>query len=586
MSNENKAKSWIYPSIRTISIIFLTIIIVVIIQNIIINVKTDKLLLSNKMNIKDDKFIDDTIALRSAIKQMNKQRISRTNSTFNYQNKTFETIIQCVGPLYNQSCLYKNLYYVNKTFMILAVKGRQLPNYSVRTNAFSLYDKTIKKREFKSYPDLEKFVLNLIDLKRVPSVTLYFGQLWHQNIGHALFDGLYPAYVALIRFSPRHLQPFRILTEIRNCKDCWSEDVYSRFSGLGIMKIAVLDEMSKQKWFLFDEIIMGSGKLCQRCVQSNLQLPGGVELDASRLFRDRMYQQHGLIQSTIRKNSSSEHRKSSDILQAYIIHNKRFTTNDRIEINDTMNELNNYTNFYLNKTIKKRKWPLIHVTYLHYNKIQGQDPNSFRINATPIDSRSPIYELIDNNFMTQLRTVRQMDIHITGPGTGQMYQTFLSDGSVTINVGGLKSKNKFTSYMEQHMTSGTPYIKGLYYPINKRSKGIKKDELIKLIRQAGQLILQGFSLPVNPRENLALDGQLFVEMCEKDKKFCSLVTDRSPNNTFACVDFWPEDFVHEHNQWKKGGYIRNGRRVTCPFNRSLFYELREKYGIKYKDPVD
>ena len=31
------------------------------------------------------------------------------------------------------------------------------------------------------------------------------------------------------------------------------------------------------------------------------------------------------------------------------------------------------------------------------------------------------------------------------------------------------------------------------------------------------LILQGFSLSVNPRQNLAVDGQLFVEMSEKDQ---------------------------------------------------------------------
>jgi hypothetical protein len=104
------------------------------------------------------------------------------------------------------------------------------------------------------------------------------------------------------------------------------------------------------------------------------------------------------------------------------------------------------------------------------------------------------------------------------------------------------------------MTSGTPYIKGLYYPINERTKGIKKDEVIKLIRQAGQLILQGFSLPVNPRENLASDGQLFVEMCEKDKTFCSLVTTRSPDRNFACLDLLVEDFVHEYRQWKIGGF--------------------------------
>ncbi|CAF4964411.1 unnamed protein product [Rotaria sp. Silwood1] len=179
-----------------------------------------------------------------------------------------------------------------------------------------------------------------------------------------------------------------------------------------------------------------------------------------------------------------------------------------------------------------------------------------------------------------------MDIHITGPGTGQMYQTFLSDGSVTINIGGIrpwgaeKTEKAYSSYLEQHMTSGTPYIKGLYYPINERPKGIKKDEIVKLIRQASQLILEGFSLPVNPRDNLAPDGQLFVEMCEKDKEFCSSVTTRTTDRDFTCLEFWIEDFVHEYRQWQLGGFVDNGRNLSCAFNRSLLHELRKKYGIK------
>jgi hypothetical protein len=34
-------------------------------------------------------------------------------------------------------------------------------------------------------------------------------------------------------------------------------------------------------------------------------------------------------------------------------------------------------------------------------------------------------------------------------------------------------------------------------------------------------------------------------MCEKDKIFCSLVTTRSPDRRFDCIDLWIEDFVHE-----------------------------------------
>ncbi|CAF1144011.1 unnamed protein product [Rotaria sordida] len=530
----------------------------------------------------------------SLLSKINKHALTITNSKFIHHNKTLETTIECVGSLYNQSCLYHNLYYVDSTFMILTVKGRDLPSYSVRIGAFILWPTTPHKRVFDSYSHLEKFVRNVIDPRIIPSVTLHFSQYWHDNIGHALFDGLYPAYVALTRFSPRHLHPFRILAGINNCNACWSEDIYSRFGGLGILKQSVLNKMSKGYWFMFEELVMGSGTLCQRCTQPNLQLPGGVELDGSRLFRDRIYQQHGLIHPIIRQKSSSEGRTSHDLLLAYIIDNKRFTSNDRKEIINAINEINNYTNSYLNKTknnTAKLQWPLVRVSYLFYKQVRAPNRSFIQINATQIDSRSPTYELIENNFIAQLKILRQMDIHITGPGTGQMYQTFLSDGSITINLGGIKPRGSentekaYSSYLEQYMTSGTPYIKGLYYPINERQKGIKKDEVIKLIRQASKLILEGFSLPVNAHDNLAPDGQLFVEMCEKDKEFCSQVTTRIPNTNFSCLDFWVEDFIHEHRQWQAGGFIDNGRNISCPFNHSLLHELREKYGIKHKNRI-
>ena len=76
---------------------------------------------------------------------------------------------------------------------------------------------------------------------------------------------------------------------------------------------------------MFEELVMGSGTMCQRCTQPNLQLAGGVELNASRLFRDRMYKQHGLIHPIVRYKSSSEGRTSRDLLLAYVIDNKRQT---------------------------------------------------------------------------------------------------------------------------------------------------------------------------------------------------------------------------------------------------------------------
>ncbi|CAF4450192.1 unnamed protein product, partial [Rotaria sp. Silwood2] len=539
----------------------MTFLIIAIWQNLISQKRDINSSHSNVLTVIDDQFNEQhssnvrnvknklisSISERSSLSEINKHTLSITDSTFIHRNKTLETTIQCVGSLYNQSCLYYNLYYVDGSFMILTVKGNYLPPYSVRTDAFILSHMTPNKRIFDSYSDLEKFVRTAIDTRIIPYVTVHFSQPWHDNIGHALFDGLYPAYVALIRFSPRHLHPFRILAGLGDCNVCWSEDIYRSFGGLGILTQINLNKMSRGNWFMFEELIMGSGTLCHRCIQPNLQLSGGVELDASRLFRDKMYQQHGLVQPIVREKSSSEKRTSHDLLLAYVIDNQRFTSSDRTEINAAITEINNYTNSYLNKTLNsttKLQWPLVHVSYLSYNQMKTLNLSSIQINSTPFNFQSSTYELSENDFIGQLKIFRQMDIHITGPGTRQMYQTFLSDGSVTINLGGIRpfgtenTERAYSSYLEQYMTSGTPYIKGLYYPINERHKGIKKNEVIKLIRQASQIILQGFSLPVNARDNLAPDGQLFVEMCENDKEFCSLVTMRTDDKHLACLDIW------------------------------------------------
>ncbi|CAF4168568.1 unnamed protein product [Rotaria sordida] len=335
---------------------------------------------------------------------------------------------------------------------------------------------------------------------------------------------------------------------------------------------------------------MGGGMMCQRCTQPNLQLPGGVELDGSRLFRNRMYSQHGVLPPARRHSHSAEGRNRHDVLRAYIIDNKRFTKTDRKEINAAIIEINNYTIAHQNEnisTINKLDWLLVNVSYIGYGSIESQKKKSSRFNATPIDARPPTYELIETYFTAQLRLLRTMDIHIIGPGTGAMYQTFLSDGSVVINLGGLiplrpEDQNiTHTAYMEQYMTSGAPYLKALYYPINERPKGIKREEVVKLIRQAAKLIMNGFSIPVNPKDNLAPDGQLFIEMCERDKKFCELVTTRARDTDFGCYNFWVEEFIHERGPWREQVSTDGIRKTHCPYNLTLMRELRDKYGIRH-----
>lgn len=523
--------------------------------------------------------------------KMHETRRSQMDTALLQNDEHLETIVECVGPLYNQSCLYKNLYYVNSAFQIFIVKGRSLPNLTIRSHWMPPSDLSPKKREFNSYAQLERFVRSVVKPTVIPDLTVYLYELWTFNIAHALFDGLYPAYVSVIRFAPRHRHAFRLLTGFFGCKNCWIADVCSRFAGLGILDLDDLKNRSAKGWFVFDSLIMGNGNMCQRCATENLQLPGGVELDGSRLFRERMYEMYGVCPPIPRHKHSAENRNFRDLLIAYVIDNKRFTDDDRKEIQAAIDEINEYTDMHLHESVDKiikLRRPLIRISYLNYSSVTGEDSNSLRVNRIGVDSTPLMYKRIENKFEAQLRLVRKMDIHVSGPGTGQMYQTFLPDGSVTINLGGvsvMKDANKtikYAQFMEQYLAAGAPYMKGLYYPINERINGIKKKRVVELIEKAAQLIMDAFSIPVVPSDNLAPDGQLFTEMCEKDKDFCASFTDRRVDREVRCMDSWVEIFVHENHVWSVGGAIEQGKNVTCPFNRTLLHELRVKYGIDHQ----
>ena len=493
-------------------------------------------------------------------------------------NGDLETRIECIGSQNNQSCLIRNLYFYQRQFWIFTTKKMSYRSLNVRIGGWISFKLIVNQRRFYSLIELEQFVKDQINPIVFPDCTVYFDQPWLRNIGHALFDGLYPAFVALIRFPPRHLHPFRIL--LSNSDHIpyshFVKDVYRRFSALGIINITILEKISDRQWFAFEDIVIGTGDLCQRCLQPNLQLPGGINLNASSLFRNRMYQQYGF-------NSSFKSRKNSEqrILNGYIIDNKRYSNKDKQEIHYAIEHINQYTQlklFQLKYNITPIESPLLRLNYIYYPLVSIDKDGSLQFNRIRNDS---------NGMFSHLLLIDKMDIHISGPGTGQVYQTFLRDGSIHINLGGISyfdpnnTMKNYTSFLEQYLTSGTPYIKGFYYPINQRTKGIEKHILINLINQAAKMILQGFSIPVNPNENLAPDGQLFTEMCQLDQLFCQTVTQRWTNDDDYCTDTWPEDIIHQKGPWSiQGIQLNNGSIIHCHINRTLIQQLKMKYYIQ------
>ncbi|CAF3750758.1 unnamed protein product [Rotaria socialis] len=152
-----------------------------------------------------------------------------------------------------------------------------------------------------------------------------------------------------------------------------------------------------------------------------------------------------------------------------------------------------------------------------------------------------------------------------------------------LRLGQEQFRKTYASFVEQYLIAGVPYIRDLYCPINECRNGIRRLELVKLIRCTAKLITNGFQVPVNPTENLAPDGQVFVEILEKDQQLCERVITTSPDVHFDCIQICIEDFVHEQRQWQAEVFLINNRRIICAFNHTLVHELRKNYGIDHFD---
>jgi hypothetical protein len=99
------------------------------------------------------------------------------------------------------------------------------------------------------------------------------------------------------------------------------------------MNATILEDISTERWCTFEELVVGSENMCQRCLQPNLQLPGSAELNGSRIFRDRMYKYNGLTSPILRQNHSAKRCDPQRPLIVDVIDKKRFTRRDVIEIN-------------------------------------------------------------------------------------------------------------------------------------------------------------------------------------------------------------------------------------------------------------
>jgi hypothetical protein len=387
---------------------------------------------------------------------------------------------------------FTDIYVIEGILTFLTVGAIDIPSVSKWTSSY--YWKPLIK-QFSSKDQLEKYMSTLTPITHI-DLALYGDMTWCHNIGHGLFDGLYPMYTALVKFGYKDA-PFTVLTDI-NPNDGGQKmaaEITTKFSENTFLNYHTLD---KSTTYHFKKLISGSNNTGNRVITKEYRLYGEVEFGALTAFKQRMYRTYALAVD----------QPVNAKLQGIIIHNKRYSPDE----------------------IRALKQLCASCKACDLKYIDWQDYPTFR---------------------DQLVEISNTDIHITGPGTGMMYMPFLKRGAVNINLGYMERTQTncarpnlkiattsisdfiLPAYLEQSVCAGANYINTIYYDrfVN---NSIEYDPLNTCMTVAIDLVGQ------IKGNNLHTDALIFIEYCKRTlhpDQICKHLTD---------IALMIELFVHEH----------------------------------------
>ena len=396
------------------------------------------------------------------------------------------------GNQENLSIKYQNIYSINGDLHYLTVKDVSPPYVNKFTNLYSFrpYIKQFETEEQLNY------YLDEFKIKEEIELAALGDNLWYGNIGHALWDGLYPLYVALVKFGYINDDFTPLFGDFEN-KQTLAYLPTIQFAGKDILNYHQLD---KNKLIHFKTLVAGTGNTGNRIINPNYMLYGEKEYNALSLFKKRLLSRYNL---EIDKPLNTP-------LKAIIIKNKRFSQNE-------IDVINKIVDYYKN---------IIEIKYIDWY----HDYSSFG---------------------EQMKEIIETDIHITGPGTGMMYMPFLKKGAVNINLGYMEYIQTNTArpnlkidninndnliipgWMEQSVCTAANYVSTLYYD-RFTYNDLEFEPLIQLIDSS---IKQVGNLQEN---NWNIDALVFKEYCKRCKnpeKLCEYLTG---------IAFFIELFVNEH----------------------------------------
>jgi len=392
---------------------------------------------------------------------------------------------------------YSNLYSINGAIYFLSIDHIDLPWVKKFTISYE-WRPTVMK--FNSLDDLTAYVQGLRKIETI-ELSVLSDNLWYGNVGHGLFDVLYPIYLSLLKFGYVD-EPFTFLSMDWSWRENFMYNVIKKFT-----KQDLLEYTNLTKTYHFKKLVAGTDGAGNRVVNKEVFIYG-KQWDGLQQFKKRLFDVNNL---TLDKPVNVDRPK------VIVINNKRFDARD-IEIIKTV--INNMSDVC---DIKFIDW---YHDYKHFGK---------------------------DAFIKQMEDFQDVDIQVTAPGTGMMYVPLLKKGAVNVNVGyiertqtnGTRGNLKIAeskhpdhlipAYMEQPICAGTYYVTSLYYDRYKYNN-LEIEPLITIINEAINIVKNKQLI----EGNVAIDAQVFREYCKQAQDADATCTD------LTWKSLQVEFFVNEH----------------------------------------
>ena len=393
---------------------------------------------------------------------------------------------------------YKNLYSINGIIYFLTSSDLDLLYVKKFTISYGWKPAIMK---FDSDEQITHYVQNLGNIESI-YLSVLSDNLWYGNIGHGLFDVLYPIYLSMLKFGYVD-EPFTFLSTEWSWRENMMYDTIKKFAKQELLEYPNLD---KNKVYHFKKLVAGTDLAGNR-VQNKDVFMYGKKWNGLQKFKERIFNVHNLALD----------KPTNDTPKVIVINNKRFNEQDLQVILEVIKRMGQVCD------IKFIDW------YHDYRK-QGNP-----------------------KFIDQMQDFQDVDIQVTAPGTGMMYVPLMKRGAVNINVGFiehtqtnvvrsnlkiLESKHEdhlVPSYMEQPICAGTYYVTSLYYDRYKYNN-LEVNPLIDIINDAIMIIKNKQII----EGNVPIDGKVFREYCKRatdGDELCSFLTNSSLH---------VELFVNEH----------------------------------------